>query len=86
MSLFDRVRVWQDGVERRVHSIRPLSFPEFCKLLFMGFMVVGFVLMFLCFSRRVHPLYQQDLSSPVLYFGLSVCMLSSYVFYVKVVN
>ena len=82
MSLIDRVRVWQDGVECRVHSIRPLSFSEYSLLLFVGFMVVGFVLMLLCFFNRVNPLSQPDLSSPVFYFGLSVCMLFCRMFYV----
>ena len=83
MSLIDRARVWQERVECRVHSISPLSFGEYCMLLFMGFMVVGFVLTFLCFSRRVHPLSQGDLSSPVFYFGLAGCMLVCYICYIK---
>lgn len=84
MSWVDSVRVWQEGVESRVHSIRPLSFGEYCRLLFVGFMVVGFVLTVLCFVKRVHPLSQGDLSSPVLYFGLAFCMLMCYIYYVKV--
>jgi len=86
MRWVDRVRVWQDGVERRVGGIRPLSFGEYSFLLFVGLMVVGFVLTFLCFVSRVHPLSQGDLSSPVFYFGLAGCMLMCYIYFVKVSN
>lgn len=79
MSVIERAYKFQECIERRIHKIKPLSFGEFSFLLFFAFLVLGVLLFVICFIQGIHPLMQHDTSSPVLYFGLSFCMLVSFI-------